>query len=81
MFALRLGFIAMMRLLICLHSSKVNDFCVINLYFLVVKDRLFLQKPAAFHSEKRCKDKQKKSRLQVFSEVKKQGYKEGYKKV
>jgi len=40
-----------------------------------------LQKPAAFHSEKRCKDKQKKSRLQVFSEVKKQGYKEGYKKV
>ncbi len=40
-----------------------------------------MQKPAAFHSEKRCKDKEKKSRLQVFSEIKKQGYKEGYKKV
>lgn len=40
-----------------------------------------MQKPAASHSEKRCKDKQKKSRLQVFSEVKKQGYNEGYKKV
>ena len=32
-----------------------------------------MQKPAAFHSEKRCKDKEKKSRLQVFSEVKKAG--------
>ena len=36
-------------------------------------------KTSHFSSEKRCKDKQKKSRLQVFSEIKKQGYKEGIK--
>lgn len=38
-----------------------------------------LLKTSHFSSEKRCKDKQKKSRLQVFSEIKKQGYKEGIK--
>ncbi len=38
-----------------------------------------IQKTSHFSSEKRCKDKQKKSRLQVFSEIKKQGYKEGIK--
>ena len=36
-------------------------------------------KTSHFSSEKRCKDKQKKSRLQVFFEIKKQGYKEGIK--
>lgn len=39
-----------------------------------------MQKPAAFHSEKRCKDKQKKSRLQVFSEIKSRGIKRGIKR-
>ena len=37
-------------------------------------------KTSHFSSEKRCKDKQKNSRLQVFSGIKKQGYKEGYKR-
>ncbi len=40
-----------------------------------------LLKTSHFSSEKRCKDKQKIAVYKFFSGIKKQGYKEGYKKV
>lgn len=39
-----------------------------------------MQKPAAFHSEKRCKDKQKKAVCKFFLRLKSRGIKRGIKR-
>jgi hypothetical protein len=60
----------------CTHQKK--DCCLPFEYYLDYT-MTGLLKTSHFSSEKRCKDKQKNSRLQVFFEIKKQGYKEGIK--